>query len=66
MIAHECGVACAGLRSSRERLCLVQTNLERAYHRKLIQDSIDNIDRVGSLTCSAWSKHDLPSTELDQ
>jgi hypothetical protein len=47
------------LHASRERLCRAQQRLGGTAHAQLLQEAIDNIDRVG-VTLPNWSRHDLP------
>ena len=50
------------LHASRERLCRAQVGLgDSVSHRELIQEAIDNIDRVGVFHFpKLWSRHDNP------
>lgn len=49
------------LHNARERLCRAQTYIESGSHRHLLQEALDNIDRVGVfLHPSRWSRHDNP------
>lgn len=54
------------LRSAREKLCVAQTEMAWPGHRAQIGEAIATIDRIGIWYCGAdWSKHNLPTTELD-
>lgn len=53
------------LHAARERLCRAQTRLENPVQRNLLQEAMDNIDRVGVFLPN-WSRHDRPPMpELD-
>ena len=52
-------------KGARERLCRSQTELPQPEHRRMLQDAIDNVDRVAAFYCPQWSSYDLPTTELD-
>ncbi len=49
------------LKGARERLCRVQTHVTYPDHRRVLQNALDTIDRLGVFYApQQWSKYDEP------